>query len=91
TNHCIRQPLTRIIHWGVGRASARHVGLKPDLQPIDFAISQELMNYLGLTKSAIRERPVCAKTKTLHENNNAALMRRYVSAYGKPISSAIEY
>jgi hypothetical protein len=31
------------------------------------------------------------RKKTLRENNNAALMRRYVSAYGKPISSAIEY
>ena len=27
--------LTRIVHWDVGRASARHVGLKPDLQLYD--------------------------------------------------------
>jgi hypothetical protein len=40
--------------------------------------------------SAIHPLPDVRITKTLHENNNAALMRRYVSAYGKPIRSVIE-
>ena len=47
---------TQIIHLDVGRASARHVGLKPDLQPIDFLMPQELMNYLGSNAPRIVER-----------------------------------
>jgi len=43
----------RIIHWNVGRASARHVGLKPDLQLLDSAISQRPMDYLGSAKQEL--------------------------------------
>jgi hypothetical protein len=43
------------------------------------------------TPSAIYHLPDVRITKTLHENNNAALMRRYVSAYGRPIGLVIEY
>jgi hypothetical protein len=40
--------LSQIVHWDVGRASARHVGLKPDLQRVDFVMPQRLMDNLGL-------------------------------------------
>ena len=46
--------LIQIIHLSVGRASARHVGLKPDLQPLDFAMPQWLINYPGLIGFFIR-------------------------------------
>jgi hypothetical protein len=40
--------LTQIIHWNVGRALARLVGINPDLQPLDFVTPQNLMDYPGL-------------------------------------------
>jgi len=45
--------------------------------------------------SPIHQLPDVRITKMLHDKNNAALMRRYicwyVSAYGMPIESVIEY
>lgn len=36
---------------GVGRVLIQHVGLKPDLKPLYFAMPQRLMNYLDLYKT----------------------------------------
>lgn len=47
--------------------------------------------FTAVEPSAIHHLPDARITETLHENNNAALMRRYVSAYVKPIRSVIEY
>jgi hypothetical protein len=41
--------------------------------------------------SAIHHLPDVWITKRFMKNNNAALMRRYVSAYGMPHGSVIEY
>ena len=40
--------LSQIVHWNVGRDLSRHVGLKPDLQLIDFVMPKFPMNNLGL-------------------------------------------
>jgi hypothetical protein len=47
-NNQATSALTQIIHWSVGRASARLVGINPDLQPLDFVTPQNLMDYPSL-------------------------------------------